>query len=65
MITNLKKVWSTEHIRKKIIFTLLIIAVYKLLAGIPVPGVNVALLSVFTEQLRENAQLAFFGALMG
>lgn len=65
MIANIKKVWTTEHIRKKIIFTLLMVAVYKLLSAIPVPGINVELLSAFTEQLRENSQLAFFGSLMG
>lgn len=65
MIANIKKVWATEHIRKKIIFTVLMIAVYKLLSAIPVPGVNAAVLSTFTEQLRANTQLAFFGSLMG
>jgi preprotein translocase subunit SecY len=65
MIANLKKVWSTEHIRKKIIFTVLMIAVYKLLSLIPVPGINVALLSAFSEQLRANTGLAFFGSIMG
>lgn len=65
MINNLKKVWATPHIRKKILFTLLMIAVYKLLSTIPVPGVNVALLSAYTESLRANTQLAFFGSVMG
>lgn len=65
MIANIKKVWTTEHIRKKIIFTLLMVAVYKLLSAIPVPGINVGLLELFTEQLRANTQLAFFGSLMG
>lgn len=65
MINNIKKVWATEHIRKKIIFTLLMVAVYKLLSSIPVPGINVGLLSTFTDQLRANSQLAFFGSLMG
>ncbi len=65
MIANLKKVWATEHIRKKILFTLWIVIVYKLLSTIPVPGVNIALLDGFTEQLRENTQLAFFGSIMG
>lgn len=65
MIANLQKVWATEHIRKKILFTLGIIVVYKLLATIPVPGVNIALLDAFTEQLRANTQLAFFGSIMG
>ncbi|MBC7503915.1 preprotein translocase subunit SecY [Candidatus Gracilibacteria bacterium] len=65
MIANLQKVWATEHIRQKIIFTVLMIAVYKLLSAIPVPGINVALLSAFSEQLRANTQLAFFGSIMG
>ena len=65
MISNLKKVWATEHIRKKILITLGIVAVYKLLSVIPVPGVNVALLERFTTQLQANTQLAFFGSIMG
>jgi preprotein translocase subunit SecY len=65
MISSLKKVWATEHIRQKIIFTILMIAVYKLLSAVPVPGINVALLAQFTEQLRANTQLAFFGSIMG
>ena len=64
MITNLKKVWATEHIRKKILFTLGMVAVYKLLSTLPVPGVNVTLLDAFTTQLRANTQLAFFGSIM-
>lgn len=64
MITNLKKVWATEHIRKKILFTVGIVIVYKLLSTIPVPGVNVALLDAFTQQLKANTQLAFFGSIM-
>lgn len=65
MIPHLKKVWATEHIRKKILVTLGIVAIYKLLSVIPVPGVNVALLEAFTQQLRANTQLSFFGAIMG
>lgn len=65
MITNLKKVWATDHIRKKIIFTVCMVIVYKLLSTIPVPGVNVALLEAFTQQLQSNTQLAFFGSIMG
>lgn len=65
MIAQAQTIWNTLHIRKKILVTLGIIAVYKLLSTIPVPGVNVALLSAFTEQLKANTQLAFFGSLMG
>ncbi len=65
MLPRVKKIWKTEHIRKKIIFTLLMVAVYKLLSSITVPGVNVAVLDSFTQQLRANAQLSFFGSIMG
>lgn len=65
MIAQAKTIWETPHIRRKILVTLGIIAVYKLLSTIPVPGVNVALLSAFTTQLQANTQLAFFGSLMG
>ncbi len=65
MIPHLKKIWATEHIRKKILVTLGMVAVYKLLSAIPVPGVNVALMDAFSEQLRANTQLAFFGSIMG
>ncbi|MBP6981260.1 preprotein translocase subunit SecY [Candidatus Gracilibacteria bacterium] len=65
MIASVKKIWATEHIRKKILFTLGIIAVYKLLATIPVPGVNVGLLEEYTKLLQANTQLAFFGSIMG
>lgn len=65
MITNLKKVWATEHIRKKILFTVAMVVVYKLLSTIPVPGVNIELLTAFTKQLQANTQLAFFGSIMG
>lgn len=65
MIASIKKVWATEHIRKKIIFTILMIAVYKFLSAIPVPGTNIAILTQFSEGLRNNTQLAFFGSLMG
>ena len=37
MIPHLKKIWATEHIRKKILVTLGIVAIYKLLSAIPVP----------------------------
>lgn len=65
MIASFTKIWKTEHIRQKIIATILLVAVYKLLATIPVPGANVAVLDTISESLRNHAQLSFFGALMG
>lgn len=65
MLANAKKIWQTKHIRNKIIATLLLVVVYKILATIPVPGVNAGLLDYYITQLQSNQQLAFFGALMG
>lgn len=38
---NVNKVWSNNSLRKKILFTLLMIALYRLLVYIPVPFVNI------------------------
>lgn len=59
------KIWKTQHIRNKIIATVGLLAVYKLLATIPVPGVNVSALENLTQLLNTNKGLSFFGALMG
>lgn len=61
----LEKIWNTPHIQKKILVTLGLIIVYKLLASIPVPWANMALLDTFSQSLQRNTGLAFFGSLMG
>lgn len=61
MINSLKSIFSNEGIRKKIIATLLLVLVYKILSVIPVYWVN-------TEGLQQvinwNKWLSFFSALM-
>lgn len=61
MINGLKSIFSNEGIRKKIIATLLLVLVYKILSVIPVYWVN-------TEGLQQvinwNKWLSFFSALM-
>lgn len=50
VITVLKRMWASEELRKKLLFTGAIFAVYRLLAHIPVPGVNTeALQSLFSQ----------------
>jgi preprotein translocase subunit SecY len=61
MIKSIKAVFEVKSIRKKIIATLLLVLVYKLLAVIPVPGVNTDGLKAIMEQ---NSGLGFFSALM-
>ena len=61
MIKSIKAVFEVKSIRKKIIATLLLVLVYKLLSVIPVPGVNTDGLKAIMEQ---NSGLGFFSALM-
>ncbi len=49
MLTALKKIWSAPELRKKIIFTGAMLLVYRLLAHIPVAGIDqVALKNLFS-----------------
>jgi len=41
--------WSAKDIRRKLLFTLLILAIYRLAAHVPVPGANVEAIKVITE----------------
>ncbi|HRI35633.1 MAG TPA: preprotein translocase subunit SecY [bacterium] len=65
VLKNLSKILSNPEIKKKAIFTLAIIALYKLLSYVPVPGVNLAALDYIREFLAANQGIAFFSALMG
>lgn len=50
MISNLKNIFKIPDLRNKVLFTLVIIAVYQLGASIPVPGTNVSALNQLQEQ---------------
>lgn len=62
MIQNIKSIFAVKSLRKKIIATLALVLVYKLLSVIPVPGVNTDGLQAILEG---QAGLSFFSALMG
>ena len=63
MIKSLKSVFEVKHIRKKIVATLLLVLVYKVLSVIPVPWADTqGLASIFEN--GENSGLSFFSALM-
>jgi len=63
MIKSLKSVFEVKHIRKKIVATLLLVLVYKILSVIPVPGANTEWLKSIFENWA-NSGLWFFSALM-
>ena len=61
MLTSIKSVFQNKSIAKKIIATLLLVLVYKLLSVIPVYGVDTTKLAAIMEA---NKWLSFFSALM-
>lgn len=62
MLENVRNMWKIEDLRKKIIFTLLMIVVYRLGAYIPVPGIDV---SVIQAYINQGALLGFLDVMAG
>ena len=50
MIYSLGKLWKAKDLRKRVLFTLLFLAIYRIGAVIPVPGVNAQLLQSMAGQ---------------
>ena len=64
MIQTLKNAWRVEDLRKKILFTLFVILLYRLGNAIPVPYVNVAMLQTYFSQLQ-NTVLGLLDVMSG
>ena len=64
MLQTLKNAWKIEELRKKILFTLLILALYRLGNAIPVPYVNVAALKNYFDALQ-NTVLGLLNVMSG
>ena len=64
MLQTLRNAWRIEEIRKKILFTLLIVLLYRIGNAIPVPFVNTALLQQYFSYLQ-NTALGLLDAMSG
>ena len=64
MLQTLRNAWKVEELRKKILFTLLIILLYRLGNAIPVPYVNVAALQTYFNSLQ-NTVLGLLNVMSG
>lgn len=62
MLNYLKQIWNSPSLRKKIIFTLLILAIYRLIAHITVPGASLEALRAVSSR---NDLLQIFSLLTG
>ena len=54
MLKTLRNAWRIEELRKKILFTLLIVLLYRLGNSVPVPYVDTRLLANYFEQMQNT-----------
>ena len=54
MLQTMRNAWRTEDIRRKILFTLLIILIYRLGNAVPVPYVNIDALGSYFNQMQNT-----------
>ena len=64
MLQTIRNAWKIEEIRKKILFTLFIILLYRIGNSIPVPYVNVDFLEQYFKTL-ENTVLGLYNVMSG
>jgi preprotein translocase subunit SecY len=64
MLDAFRNLWKVGDIRKRILITLLMLAIYRLGSHIPAPGVNVAVLSAYFDRMRGSV-LGLFDLFVG
>lgn len=64
MFQTIRNAWKVEEIRRKMLFTLLIILLYRIGNSVPVPFVNTELLSVYFSNLQ-NTVLGLYNVMSG
>ncbi len=64
MIQTVRKAWNIPELRKKIVFTLLILLIYRVGNAIPVPYVDVAALSTYLQSMSTTV-LGLYNVMSG
>ena len=65
MLTTLKNAWKVPELKKKILFTLMILLIYRLGNVVPVPFVDVSALSQYFNATLSNTILGLYNAMSG
>ena len=65
MFKTLANAWKIAELRKKLIFTLLVLLIYRIGNAIPVPFINVELLKAFFDTNLSNTILGFYNTMAG
>lgn len=64
MIQTIKKAWAIPELRKKLVFTALILLIFRIGNAIPVPYVNTELLGDYLNQLSTTV-LGLYNVMSG
>ena len=64
-VTTLKNIWSIEELRNKIIFTLILLFIYRLGSYIVLPGIDPNKLDALQSSTKNNGMLGLLDAFVG
>lgn len=65
MLSYLRQIWHTEDLRKRILITIFILTLYRILAHTPIPGADPFALKQFLGNREAGGFLGVFAALTG
>jgi preprotein translocase subunit SecY len=65
VLSSLRNIFRVPDLRNKILFTVAILAVYRLGAHVPVPGIDVSALKTLQRQAEQGGVLAYFQLFSG
>jgi preprotein translocase subunit SecY len=65
VLSSLRNIFRIPDLRNKIVFTLAVIAVYRLGSHVPVPGIDISALKTLKNQADQGGVLAFFQLFSG
>jgi preprotein translocase subunit SecY len=65
LVKTLKNIWSIEELRNKIVFTLLLLFIYRLGTHIVLPGIDPAGLDAIQDQTKSNGILGLINTFAG
>ncbi len=65
MFSTLQNAWKIPELRKKLIFTMLVLLIYRIGNVIPVPFINAATLAAYFDSTLSNTILGLYDAMSG
>ena len=65
MFKTLRDAWAIPELRKKLMFTVIVLLIYRACAAIPVPFVNVDAMSTYFNGTLQNTILGFYNVMNG